>query len=64
MARIKYTGPINPLQIPGVGPVGKGWVPCPDEIAREFEKEDGFQVEFENSKPTAATKTRRHEEKR
>jgi hypothetical protein len=47
MARIKYTGPVEPMRIPGVGPVGKEWVPCEEFIAREFAGIEGFETEIE-----------------
>ncbi len=46
MAKIKYTGPVNPLSIPGVGKVGKEFVSCPDAIAEQFKNEPGFEVEL------------------
>jgi len=47
MARIKYTGPVDPMRIPGIGPVGKDWIPCPDNIAWEFINTTGFVVELD-----------------
>ncbi len=47
MARIKYAGPVDPMSIPGIGPVGNDFVECPDSIAREFDGEKGFIVEFD-----------------
>lgn len=49
MARIKYTGPVDPMGIPGVGRVGKEFVFCPDAIALEFQGVEGFEVEIEES---------------
>ncbi|HAR45392.1 MAG TPA: hypothetical protein DCS05_04235 [Nitrospiraceae bacterium] len=45
MARIRYTGK-EEKRIPGVGPVTGSWTPCPDHIAEEFKKEDGFVVDL------------------
>lgn len=47
MARMKYLGPADPVRIPGIGPVGKEWVVVPDRLAREFEHDKDFQVEFD-----------------
>ena len=47
MAQIRYNGPVNPLRIPGVGPVGPEWTPCSEAIAQEFSKEPDFEVQVE-----------------
>lgn len=53
MARIKYTGPADPVRIPGVGVVSikdeknrPAWVECPAGIAREFKAVEHFEVEL------------------
>ena len=51
MAKIKFTGKED-KRIPGVGPVGAEWVPCPDETAREFKDEPGFEVQLDAKKST------------
>jgi len=56
MAKIKYTGPYNPMRIEGVGIVGPEFVPCPEEIAQAFKKEPGFEVEFDST-PHSALRT-------
>lgn len=45
MARIKYIGPVDPMSIPGLGPVGTEWKTCGDALAAQFEGEPGFEVE-------------------
>ncbi|MEK6745364.1 MAG: hypothetical protein AABZ15_17260 [Nitrospirota bacterium] len=55
MAKIKYTGPVNPLRIEGVGIVGPEFVPCSEAIAREFEKEKDFEVQFDSPPETSAS---------
>jgi hypothetical protein len=47
MARMKYLGPVDPLRVPGIGPVGEAWVVVPDHVAREFEHDKDFQIEFD-----------------
>lgn len=56
MAKIKYTGPVTPMNIPGVGVVGKDWTPCPDDIAAQFQKEPGFEVELAPPSASSAVK--------
>jgi len=51
MARIKYIGP-GEVRIPGVGPVTNEFIPCSQEVAEEFEDEEGFVVELETSLKT------------
>ena len=51
MAKIKYTGPVNPLRIEGVGIVGPEFIPCSEAIALEFEKEKDFEVLLDNPSP-------------